>query len=196
MVQKNHNEIAFPSSPRELSTIKVWSRRYSDFNFFLNSTSKRQGASTCSTLHNLSTTPWKLFMQSSAKWRWVEYLLNSFWYWGIFLIIVDKSRIDCLSPWGIRFESINFFKFFVTFLKRGFSTLQLYTVTIFLRYFIESTLTEKRQRYVRVAVPPITRHFHPIRLLFPAHQRWLHIWRRAQKNYKTIINHSTTHSDH
>jgi len=57
-------------------------------------------------------------MQSSAKCRWVEYLLSSFWYCGIFLIIWDRSRMDCLSPCGIRFDSMNFFKFFVTFLYR------------------------------------------------------------------------------
>ena len=58
-------------------------------------------------------------MQSSAKWRWVEYLDSSFWYWGIFLIIVERSLIEALSAEGpMRFDSVNFLKFFVTCLKR------------------------------------------------------------------------------
>lgn len=98
-------------------------------------------AKSCSTRHSLSTYPcekyemiyrlnvlvpsenhrarfgiltWYAFMQSSAKCKCVAYFDSSFWYWGIFLIICDKSRMDCLSPWFIRFESVNFFKFCVT----------------------------------------------------------------------------------
>lgn len=74
---------------------------------------------TCSTLHSLSTCFWYLFIQSSAKWRCVEYLLSSFWYCGIFFNICDRSRMLAFSPSFIRLSWANCFNCFVTCLRKS-----------------------------------------------------------------------------
>lgn len=74
-------------------------------------------AKSCSTRHKLSTVPWYTFIQSSANCKCVEYFESSFWYCGIFLIITDKSRNDCLSLWLIRLDSVKRLRFCVTRLE-------------------------------------------------------------------------------
>lgn len=57
-------------------------------------------------------------MQSSAKCSWVEYLLSSFWYCGIFLIMVVRSFRLAFSPEDVmRLLSMNFFNCLVTALQ-------------------------------------------------------------------------------
>uniref|UniRef100_A0A182INX4 Uncharacterized protein n=1 Tax=Anopheles atroparvus TaxID=41427 RepID=A0A182INX4_ANOAO len=46
--------------------------------------------------------------------RWVEYFDSCFWYCGIFLIICDRSFIDCFSLCVSRFDSVNDFRYCVT----------------------------------------------------------------------------------
>ena len=58
---------------------------------------------------------WYFFMFSSANAKCVENLASSFWCWGIFLIICERSRIFDFPSVFMRFSWLNFFSFLVTF---------------------------------------------------------------------------------